>query len=228
MKQNGNTLLVVILGIVLFGALAGVGYFVWNSQKSTKTVVDYVTCAQQKDARILETYPEQCVFGGQTFTNPNQTLDTTNNTSTLEPARYYTGIVPDGWKHKECISEDASGKTYVEADLFAPTEDQLGLCGSEKVGVIMFRYDTVSSWLKPQGKSVSDKTYTVEEVDLRSSKVTKETRIMSATEFTKDGFTTVTYYAKRGDATLALSYYWVPGEPKYDKEFAQMLDSWTF
>lgn len=228
MKQKGNTILTVLLGIIVFGALGGVAYVVWSRQESSKTVIDYATCAQQKDAKILETYPEQCVFDGQTFTNPNQKFDVTNSASTAASVRYYDGIVPDGWKHKECVVEDATGKTYVEADLFAPTEEELGMCGSEKVGVVVFRYDAGSSWLKPQAQNASDKTYALEEVDLHGSKVLKETRTKAATEFTNDGSTTVTYYARRGDATLALSYYWTPTAPKYDKEFAQMLDAWSF
>jgi len=63
-----------VILILLIAGLAAAGY--WYTQRGEKetpqpTATDFTSC---KDAggQILESFPEQCKLGSQTFTNPNQ------------------------------------------------------------------------------------------------------------------------------------------------------------
>lgn len=55
----------IITGVLLFAAI-----FIFLVSGSDEKVDNYNQCIKAKDAKILEIYPEQCVFNGKTFTNP--------------------------------------------------------------------------------------------------------------------------------------------------------------
>lgn len=65
------TFLVGLLGVLLFTIIALV---VWAVIQEQKTATTFEQCVLDKDARMLESYPEQCVVDGKSFTNPNQKI----------------------------------------------------------------------------------------------------------------------------------------------------------
>jgi hypothetical protein len=64
--------LVVVLGVLLVTIIALV---IWAVITETKKPTSFAECVSKKDAKILESYPEQCVVDGVSFTNPNQKVE---------------------------------------------------------------------------------------------------------------------------------------------------------
>jgi hypothetical protein len=70
--RAGFGIIEIIIGLALLGMIGAGGWFIWNKYQSTNVTVDsYETCAAAGNP-ILETYPEQCVANGKTYTNPTQ------------------------------------------------------------------------------------------------------------------------------------------------------------
>lgn len=70
-KRNQAGFGIITLAILL-AAIVGaflVGQHVYSARKAAQSVVDYAQCIKQRGAKLLQTYPEQCVFDGKTFTN---------------------------------------------------------------------------------------------------------------------------------------------------------------
>jgi hypothetical protein len=63
------TFLVGLLGVLLFTIIALV---IWAIIQEQKTPTSFAECVTYKDAKILESYPEQCVVKGKSFANPDQ------------------------------------------------------------------------------------------------------------------------------------------------------------
>jgi len=63
----GIILLVVLLAAIVIAFF--VGQHIYSARKAVKSVTDYADCIKQRGAKLLQTYPEQCVFDGKTFTN---------------------------------------------------------------------------------------------------------------------------------------------------------------
>lgn len=63
------TFLVGLLGVLLFAIIALV---IWAVIQEQKTPSSFAECVTYKDAKLLESYPEQCVVKGKSFTNPDQ------------------------------------------------------------------------------------------------------------------------------------------------------------
>lgn len=63
------TFLVGLLGVLLFTIIALV---IWAVIQEQKTPASFAECVTYKDAKLLESYPEQCVVKGKSFTNPDQ------------------------------------------------------------------------------------------------------------------------------------------------------------
>ena len=66
-KQSGFG---IILFVVLVAAIV-IAYFVgqniYTARKAAASVSDYTQCIKQRGAKVLLTYPQQCVFDGKTF-----------------------------------------------------------------------------------------------------------------------------------------------------------------
>ncbi len=56
--------LVFLLSILILGAL-----WLMNTQ-SPKSPTTYAECMIQKNAKVIETYPQQCMIDGKSFTSP--------------------------------------------------------------------------------------------------------------------------------------------------------------
>ena len=67
-KQSGFPKLVVILICLIVAVVVGVAFW-----KSGKTVNSFEACKTAGGA-ILESYPEQCVYEGKSFTNDQQAV----------------------------------------------------------------------------------------------------------------------------------------------------------
>lgn len=63
------TFLVGLLGVLLFTIIALV---IWAIIQEQKTPTTFAECVADKDSKLLESYPEQCVVKGKSFTNPEQ------------------------------------------------------------------------------------------------------------------------------------------------------------
>jgi hypothetical protein len=64
----------IFLALVAAVIISGVYYWQYGGKKTGSVVTSYDQCIKDPNARILETYPEQCVLpSGQKFVNPNQT-----------------------------------------------------------------------------------------------------------------------------------------------------------
>lgn len=63
------TVLVGVLGVLLFTIIA---LSVWAVIQSRQTPTSFAGCVTYKDAKLLESYPEQCVAKGKSFVNPDQ------------------------------------------------------------------------------------------------------------------------------------------------------------
>ena len=63
------TVLVGILGVLLFTIVA---LAIWAVIQSRQTPTSFASCVTYKDAKLLESYPEQCVVKGKSFVNPDQ------------------------------------------------------------------------------------------------------------------------------------------------------------
>lgn len=63
------TFLVGLLGVLLFTITALV---IWAVIQEQKTPTSFAECVTYKDAKLLESYPEQCVVNGKSFANPDQ------------------------------------------------------------------------------------------------------------------------------------------------------------
>lgn len=57
--------------LLLILVVAAGGWYCWNNLNHKPDVVDFASCTQASGV-MLETYPEQCVANGKSYTNPNQ------------------------------------------------------------------------------------------------------------------------------------------------------------
>lgn len=70
-KKLSVTYMAVIGVIVLLIVIVTVAFFL---NKDQKVPTSFEECKARSDAKILETYPEQCVVDGKTFTGPENQL----------------------------------------------------------------------------------------------------------------------------------------------------------
>jgi hypothetical protein len=99
--------LVVVLGVLLVTIIALV---IWAVISETKKPTNFAECVSKSDAKILESYPEQCVVDGVSFTNPNQKVEvalpepeplTSEDWLVYVPDdETYTIKLVDGWKYE--------------------------------------------------------------------------------------------------------------------------------
>lgn len=97
MKNNGfsSVVLVVLLAVLLTGIIGFAGWYVYqNNQKPV--VTNFAECAAQEDAKIQETYPELCVYGGNQYTNPAQKTELPTE-DTDQQSNY---VVVEEWRLK--------------------------------------------------------------------------------------------------------------------------------
>jgi hypothetical protein len=62
----------VLVATAILIALVGVGYWRWQARQHP-LINSYETCIAAGNP-VLESYPEQCVYQGQSFINPNQNI----------------------------------------------------------------------------------------------------------------------------------------------------------
>jgi len=74
LNKKGFNPIYVVLIIAIVGIIGFTGWYVWSKNQTPK-VGNYQECVKAKGAKILETYPEQCVINGQTFVNPIQKIE---------------------------------------------------------------------------------------------------------------------------------------------------------
>lgn len=105
------TFLVGLLGVLLFSIIALV---IWAVIQEQKTPTSFAECVTYKDAKLLESYPEQCVVKGKSFTNPDQKVvmpepvkDELSSDSWLlytPDDETYTVKLIDGWAYTSYMS----------------------------------------------------------------------------------------------------------------------------
>ncbi len=118
---------------VLAGLLFVAIFIVLTNQKPKAVVVNYADCTKAKDAKLLETYPEQCVVGGKTYVNPTQkvkSLPGTDNSQDIALLQAYNAkngdckaansittsvkrVTINGWAEVNAGCEQGSGGTEV-------------------------------------------------------------------------------------------------------------------
>ena len=79
--------LLALLIIVALGLMSATAYFLIHKDPK---VANYQDCLNTKNAKILETSPEQCVVNGQTFVNPNPAQAQKNTGTTTPPPAVLT------------------------------------------------------------------------------------------------------------------------------------------
>lgn len=138
----------VILLLLGGGAYAGIWY--WGNQQQSD-IDTFEECAKAKDSKILETYPEQCVTSdGQTFTNLNQKVDSTETWKTYINTQY-------GFKFKypsDEVIEDRNG--YIRAQNYSSDDDSPGLKkGEYYLEHTISNYDCVEGLENMETKNVN-------------------------------------------------------------------------
>lgn len=68
-SQDGFGIIIFVILVAAIGVAFFVGQHIYSARKAAESVVDYAQCIKQRGAKLLETYPEQCVLDGKTFTN---------------------------------------------------------------------------------------------------------------------------------------------------------------
>jgi hypothetical protein len=70
--RPGFGIIEIVIGLVIIGLIVTVAIFLGHTwQKANPDIDSYAACAAAGNP-VLQTYPEQCVANGKTFTNPNQ------------------------------------------------------------------------------------------------------------------------------------------------------------
>lgn len=129
MKQylhKSNALFVVVssLSIVL---VVSFGLAVWQNSKGESAVPigSYEECILQKDAKILETYPEECIYGGLTYTNDAVVVDDqpatdsnseTSSTSLPDDSKQVGELVINEWSVKFPLYESTKDANYTKVE----------------------------------------------------------------------------------------------------------------
>lgn len=90
-RQCGFTVVEALLLLIIAGLIGFIGWYVWSTNSATnkslrnadkvnqitlpntRSIDTYDKC-KQAGGRIQESYPEVCVYGDKSFTNPNQRL----------------------------------------------------------------------------------------------------------------------------------------------------------
>lgn len=93
----------IIFVLLIIGALL-ITATIWVVLNKKSAVSSYAECIKQKSAKILESYPKQCVYGGKSFSNPSQsvtppqTINTENWLTYVPDNESYKLKLVDGWK----------------------------------------------------------------------------------------------------------------------------------
>ncbi len=72
--QRGASIIAILLVTVAVCAGFLIGQHIMLVRKSAQDIVDYAQCIKARGAKLLQTYPEQCVADGKVFTNPAQVI----------------------------------------------------------------------------------------------------------------------------------------------------------
>lgn len=124
LNDKGFSIGQVLLIFLVLGLIGSVGYFVYQRQ-SEPVVTNFEECKAAGNP-IMESYPEQCVANGETFTNSKQTIDRLENTqntafkempSDLQNAikASYAKLAP------ECQTKDPKADGYYDEDTILQT-----------------------------------------------------------------------------------------------------------
>lgn len=112
------TFFVGLLGVLLF---AIIGLVIWAIIQERQTPASFAECVTDKDAKILESYPEQCVVDSKTFANPAQKAveETKEELSSDAWLIYtpndeaYTVKLIDGWSFESYAVQNNGKETLV-------------------------------------------------------------------------------------------------------------------
>ena len=114
------TFLVGLLSVLLFTIIALV---IWAVIQEQKTPTNFAECVLDKDAKILQSYPEQCVADGKSFTNPNQKviqpeppqeeLSSDAWLLYIPDDESYTVKLVDGWNYESYAVQKGGKETLV-------------------------------------------------------------------------------------------------------------------
>ncbi|GEM_PF-1447726 len=136
LNKKGFSAIYVVLIIAIVGIIGFTGWYVWSKNQTPK-VSSYQECVKAKGAKILETYPEQCVINGQTFVNPSQkaaaSMTTQTNNPTVQlPATTHRYLTIKEWGVKIPVSSDIYDLIYsIDNALYLNSEKFIALTNGE-------------------------------------------------------------------------------------------------
>jgi Tfp pilus assembly protein PilE len=195
LNSKGFTLVHALLLVVIAGMIAGVGYFVYNSQKKTNTALDNATKSQNDPQKSEKKEEAQ-----------EQDEDPTKDWKS------YANQDPSVWLTASNPESCSEGLV-----LFAPTQDSLGICASEKGGQILISSsdgDNTGNYKLGEGYiDVSETTITINGVV--SKKYSGTASKQSETQFIgglPDGTKVIHYVAYANGKTYVVQY---TQEPTY-------------
>ena len=146
LNKKGFSAIYVVLIIAIVGIIGFTGWYVWSKNQTPK-VSSYQECVKAKGAKILETYPEQCVINGQTFVNPSQkaaaSMTTQTNNPTVQlPATTHRYLTIKEWGVKIPVSSDIYDLIYsIDNALYLNSEKFIAVyfCSfSKPAGIVLF------------------------------------------------------------------------------------------
>ncbi|MGZ6005426.1 MAG: hypothetical protein ACXWLH_04720 [Candidatus Saccharimonadales bacterium] len=124
LNQRGFGAVEWMLLVILLAAIGGAGYYVWHRSNQTKklnAISTFAECKADKDSKILESFPEQCVTkDGKSFTGPSQQTqpkavnpeDQTTNWYLYEtPGKEFKLRLADGWRLSRYMKEPSLSQT---------------------------------------------------------------------------------------------------------------------
>lgn len=214
LNKKGFTAVEGLLVVVVIGAIAGAGWYVYQRQNRKEepkqaTITNFEQC-KAAGYPIAESYPEQCHANGQSFVNESQKpqvdpQDETANWLLYEPpGKQYEIRIPDGWevhrhqKESHLFSQDIVYKQGTKAVVI---EDE----GGRDFSYLPFglNYFLEADGLLPTGtKTKTFKTKNGDEVILYTRQQTAEPEGIGPPKSTMS----YEYWIRKGDTVINITH----------------------